>query len=253
MRRRSRPTYLAPELSSGRAPTQARQPVSERAVALDLPALGDLCSRRPRCWWLPFRRNPKWWDGQVESVRTATATTDAELIAAGPEAFEQLFERHHARIHGWLRRRLPAATAEDLAAEVFVRAWAGRDRYDVRIADAAPWLFGIASNLARRHYRQEQRALRALGRSGVDPLARADAEAGSADERVDASVQHQSLAGALAALRAAEREVLLLHAWAELSYEEISAATGVPLGTVRSRLHRARQHVRTHLERREAP
>lgn len=197
--------------------------------------------------------NPKTSDGQVDDVSTAPACTDAQLIAAGPEAFEQLFERHHARIHGWLRRRLPAATAEDLAAEVFERAWAGRDRYDAQVGDATPWLFGIASNLARRHHRQEQRGLRALARSGVDPLDRADADPGAADDRVDAGAQHQALAGALAALRGPEREVLLLHAWAELSYEQIAIATGVPIGTVRSRLHRARQHVRTHLDRREAP
>jgi RNA polymerase sigma-70 factor (ECF subfamily) len=170
------------------------------------------------------------------------------LIAGGPEAFEQLFERHHAHIHGWLRRRLTSAMAEDLAAEVFVRAWAGRAGYDVRVADARPWLFGIASNLARRHYRQERRALRALARSGVDPLDRGDAGSGSVDDRVDAGVQRRALACALAALRDAEREVLLLHAWADLSYEEIAIATGAPIGTVRSRLHRARQHVRTHLE-----
>ncbi len=180
------------------------------------------------------------------------ACTDAQLIAAGPEAFEQLFERHHARIHGWLRRRLTAATAEELAAEVFVRAWAGRDRYDAQYSDAAPWLFGIASNLARRQHRQEGRALRALARTGVDPLDRAGAETGPADDRVDAAARRQALARALATLRPAEREVLLLHAWAELSYEEIALATGVPIGTVRSRLHRARHNVRTQLERTEA-
>jgi RNA polymerase sigma-70 factor (ECF subfamily) len=185
-------------------------------------------------------------------VSTAPACTDAQLIAAGPGGFEQLFERHHARIHGWLRRRLSAATAEDLAAEVFVRAWAGRDRYDAQMGDARPWLFGIASNLARRHYRQEGRALRALARSGIDPLGRADAESGQAEARIDATAQRQALADALAGLRRVEREVLLLHAWAELTYDEIAVATGVPVGTVRSRLHRARQNVRTHLERRHA-
>lgn len=181
-------------------------------------------------------------------MSTTDASSDAQLIAAGAAEFEQLFERHHARIHGWLRRRLEAGLAEELAAEVFVRAWAGRARYDAAFADAAPWLFGIACNLARRHHRQEGRALRALARSGVDPLDRAGAESAASDARVDAGAQRRPLAAALAALRPAEREVLLLHAWAELSYEEIALATGVPLGTVRSRLHRARQHVRDHLD-----
>jgi RNA polymerase sigma-70 factor (ECF subfamily) len=184
-------------------------------------------------------------------MRTATAGSDAQLMAGGPEAFEELFERHHARIHGWLRRRLTASLAEDLAAEVFVRAWAARARYDPGWSDAAPWLFGIATNLARRHHRQEARALRALARTGVDPLDRAGAESGTADDRVDASARRQALASSLASLRPAEREVLLLQAWAGLSYEEIAVATDVPVGTVRSRLHRARGHMRTQLEQKE--
>lgn len=187
-------------------------------------------------------------------MRTASAGTDAQLMAAGPEAFEELFERHYARIHGWLRRRLDASLAEDLAAETFLRAWAARERYDPRCSDAAPWLFGIAANLARRHHRQEARGLRALARSGADPLDRgaAGVESGPADERVDAQARRRALALALASLRPAEREVLLLHAWAQLSYDEIALATGVAGGTVRSRLHRARQHVRAELELKEA-
>jgi len=190
--------------------------------------------------------------GQAAEVSTTQAGTDAQLIAAGAAEFEQLFERHHARIHGWLRRRLSAELAEELAAEVFVRAWAGRAGYDAGYPDAAPWLFGIASNLARRHHRQERRALRALARSGVDPLDRAGSESAGSDARIDAGAQRQALARALAGLRGAEREVLLMHAWAGLSYEEIALATGVPIGTVRSRLHRARHHVRAHLDHPEA-
>jgi RNA polymerase sigma-70 factor (ECF subfamily) len=192
--------------------------------------------------------NPIAGDGQAAHVSTAEACSDAQLIAAGPAEFEQLFDRHHARIHGWLRRRLDAGLAEELAAEVFVRAWAGRASYDESYADASPWLFGIASNLARRHHRQERRGLRALARSGIDPLDRADAGPAASDARIDASAQRRALGQALGGLRPAEREVLLLHAWAELSYEEIALATGVPIGTVRSRLHRARHHVRAHLD-----
>ena len=95
-------------------------------------------------------------------------------------------------------------------------------------------------NLVSRHYRDEERKLRAYARTGVDPV-RADEP--SSDARLDAQMLKRQLAGALADLRPEERDVLLLHAWGELEYGEIAEALDIPVGTVRSRLSRARGNV----------
>jgi RNA polymerase sigma factor (sigma-70 family) len=172
---------------------------------------------------------------------------DGEAISASlaqPSAFEAVFDRHFAAVHRFVRRRVGLAIADDVASETFVRAFAGRARFDTRRTSALPWLLGIAVNLISRHYRDEERQLRAYARTGVDPVL-GNEEA--ADTRLDAAASKQRLAAALADLRAEERDVLLLHAWAELGYDEIAEALGIPVGTVRSRLSRARAHVRERL------
>jgi len=170
--------------------------------------------------------------------------SDAAVIAtslADASAFGQIFDRHFAEIHRYLGRWVGAALADEIAAETFVVAFRLRDRYDRRALDSRPWLFGIAANLIRRHWRTERRRLRAYARSGADPIWD---ESSEVERRVDAMAAAPQLAAALASLSAGEREVLLLFAWADLNYEEISAALGIPTGTVRSRLSRARTHVR---------
>ncbi len=154
------------------------------------------------------------------------------------EAFEELFELHFDAIYAYLARRLGPDLARDLASETFTRAFAARKRYDSRRGGVRPWLFGIANNLLRRHYRDEERKLHALTRLDVR-------EGGAPPEE-------PRLAEALGALSTEERDVLLLFAWADLEYAEIATILEVPLGTVRSRLHRARAHVRAALEREEA-
>jgi RNA polymerase sigma-70 factor (ECF subfamily) len=118
------------------------------------------------------------------------------------------------------------------------RAFAARKRYDALRGDERPWLFGIANNLLRRHYRDEERRLRAFAQLDV--------------RRDDVWPNEPRLADALAALSREERDVLLLFAWADLAYDEIAVALGVPVGTVRSRLHRARAQFRAALEKEEA-
>lgn len=157
---------------------------------------------------------------------------------------EQAFADHYDAIHRYLHRRVGAAIAEELAAETFAVAFATWKRYDPT-RPLAPWLFGIATNLLRRHWRDEERMLRAYARTGVDPAA-----ATVEDEAIaaaDAAASNRALALGLAHLRAQERDVLLLHAWAELTDEEIAVALGVPLGTVKSRLSRGRSRVGNYL------
>ena len=175
-------------------------------------------------------------------------TTDAEAIARSLEegqAFVLLFDRHFDVVQRYLRRRLPGAIADDLASETFTVAFDCRKRYDLDRPDARPWLFGIATNLLRRHRRSELRELHALARAHAAAELAVD---GDAERRLDTLAAGPALAEALASLETRDRDALLLFAWGELAYEEIADALEVPVGTVRSRLHRARRLVRTHLE-----
>jgi RNA polymerase sigma-70 factor (ECF subfamily) len=172
-------------------------------------------------------------------------TDDATLIEQSwqePEAFAGLYDRHAARIHRYVTRRLGSDAADDVTGETFLCAFRRRRCYDLSRPDASPWLFGIAANLIGKHRRAEVRMLRALARSGADQVAESYAD--QVDARVSAAAAQRDLAQALAGLAAGDREVLLLIAWADLSYDEVAVALGIPLGTVRSRLHRARRKVR---------
>jgi RNA polymerase sigma factor (sigma-70 family) len=175
----------------------------------------------------------------------AGESTDAALIAASrtdPERFAALFRRHAPAILRYTVRRLGQDPAEDIVAETFLVAFRRRAAYDAARPDARPWLYGIATNLIRRHRRAEVRALRALARGGIDPVTEPFTDA--VDDRVHAGARSQALAGAIAALPAAQREVLLLVTWAGLTYDEVAEALGVPSGTVRSRMNRIRRKLR---------
>ncbi len=175
-------------------------------------------------------------------------TTDGEILADSIDnaaSFAAIFDRHFDAIYGYLQRRIGPDLAEELASQTFLVAFDQRARYDPSFSKARPWLFGIASNLLRRQRREERRQLKAYARTGIDPLG--DALEG-AEARLDAADMRRELAAALAKLPAEELDVLLLYAWAELSYAEMAQALGTPIGTVRSRLSRARRRVRELLE-----
>ena len=158
-------------------------------------------------------------------------------------SFEAVFEADFASLHRYLARRIGPAAADELAAETFAVAFRNWDRLDPE-RPVRPWLYGIAANLMRHHWRKERRMLCAYARTGVDPVLPEEEEA---IERADADAEHRELATALAGLRQDEREILLLHAWTELTDAEIAAALDVPLGTVKSRLSRARDKLRNQL------
>ena len=169
--------------------------------------------------------------------------SDTECVARSlsePNAFELIFERHFGSVHRYLHRRAGRDLADELAAETFVLAF--ERRASCRASGSVlPWLYGIATNVLRRRWRVERRQLRAYGRSGVDKWAVYEDDTAA---RGDGSVLDARLARALTALRPREREVLLLYALAELSYEEIAFALDIPVGTVRTGLHRARLNAR---------
>jgi RNA polymerase sigma factor (sigma-70 family) len=175
-------------------------------------------------------------------------TDDAAVIERSwrdPEAFAALYDRHAAVLHRYAARRLGAAVADDIVAETFLAAFRRRRRYDLSRTDARPWLYGIAANLIRRHRRTEVRMFRTLARTGADPAIEGHAD--RVDSEVSAAAVHRELAAALAGMAAGDRDVLLLVAWAGLRYEEVALALNIPVGTVRSRLSRARVKARTAL------
>jgi RNA polymerase sigma-70 factor (ECF subfamily) len=182
------------------------------------------------------------------STSTGVAVDDARVIERSrdePEYFALLFRRHAPLLQRYVTRRLGPQAAEDVVNEVFLVAFRQRRSYDLARTDARPWLYGIATNLVGRHRRGEVRALRALSATGVDPVTEGFAD--RSDARVVASANSRRLAAALATLKAPFRDALLLVAWADLTYEETAAALGVPVGTVRSRVSRARSTMRAAL------
>lgn len=173
---------------------------------------------------------------------------DGDAISASlrdPARFAVVFDRHYEEIRSYLTRRAGRELADELASETFVRAFAARAGYDGSYPDARPWLYGIATNLMRQHARTEERRrrayVRAIERDEVPE--EFDAVAG----RIDASLGARVVAAALARLSSADRDTLLLFALTDLDYEGIALATRVPVGTVRSRMHRVRRHLQASL------
>lgn len=174
--------------------------------------------------------------------------TDAEIIEQsryGPAAFGELYDRHGPDIYRYAARRAGDFAAEDVMAETFLIAFESRHGFEGPAEAVRPWLFGIATNLLRRHHRAEARMLRALARTGGSSDAFDGLEAVEAN--LDAAGNSARIGGALRALAPIDREAILLHVWAGLSYEGIATATGVPIGTVRSRINRARGKLRADL------
>ncbi|HEX2848957.1 MAG TPA: phosphoribosylaminoimidazolesuccinocarboxamide synthase [Acidimicrobiales bacterium] len=175
--------------------------------------------------------------------------SDAEVILESlgdPGRFGEIFDRHAQAIYRFLGRRVGADDGGDLLSEVFLAAFESRQRYDTRVPMALPWLYGIASNLLSKHFRKRAGELRAMERV-VRPT-HLDGTDDAVVASVDAQLHVRAVAHLLAKLTAAEREVLLLHAWEELTYEELAVALGIPVGTVRSRLNRTRRKLRVGLD-----
>ncbi|MFF4415588.1 RNA polymerase sigma factor [Streptosporangium sp. NPDC001559] len=163
-----------------------------------------------------------------------------------PERFAVLYDRYFPDIHRYVAGRLGTQTADDLTAEVFLAAFRGREGFDPARGTVRGWLYGIATNLLARHRGQEAHHLRALYRMSADDRIDAGHEE-LVTGRLTAAGVRGPLAAALEAMPEADRDVLLLLALAELSYEEIAHALGVPMGTVGSRLNRVRRKLRAAL------
>ncbi|GAB3958271.1 RNA polymerase sigma factor [Actinoallomurus acanthiterrae] len=178
-------------------------------------------------------------------IAESVSPPDSKIISVSrddPDAFAALFDRYSAMLYRYAVKRLGPEVAEDLVGETFLVAFQKRHRYDPGRADARPWLFGIITKLIARHHRRERARYRALERAL--PEEAADSPVDRALAEVAAQSVRPELTSALAELSRGDRDVLLLIAWADLSYEETATALGIPIGTVRSRLNRARRKVR---------
>jgi RNA polymerase sigma factor (sigma-70 family) len=174
--------------------------------------------------------------------------SDAAVIEASiadTDLFGVLYDRYAGPLYQYAQRRVGPEIAQDLVADTFVAALRSRSRYDLGRPDARPWLFGILTRELSHHRRGETRRYRALARAAPDVATEAPTE--RVVEAVTAGAVRAPLAAALAALSARDRDVLLLIAWGDLTYEEVADALAIPVGTVRSRLHRARSRLRAAL------
>jgi len=173
--------------------------------------------------------------------------SDAEVLARSlgdAQAFSVVVERHFADVHRYLARRVGSDRADDLAAQAFAVAFRRRRDFDASADSARPWLFGIATNVLRNQLRSERRMLAAIARLDRDDSDGFGPEVDRSIDRADAVSDVARIAGAIAALDSDQRDVLLLHAWGDLSQREIADALAVPVGTVYSRLSRARATLR---------
>lgn len=171
-------------------------------------------------------------------------STDSEIIersAREPQAFGEVFDRHAKVVESFLRRRLGADAAEDCLSETFLVAFRRRHSFDHEWESARPWLLGIAVRVAGRHRAMEAKHWRAVEASAERGEHTSGGGIAEADGRLDAAGAIRLLAPRIAALSARDRDTFLLHAWGELTHEEIAQALGIPVGTVGSRLHRIRR------------
>jgi RNA polymerase sigma factor (sigma-70 family) len=165
----------------------------------------------------------------------------------GPEPaveFGRLFDAYARPLHRYLAGRVGTENAHDLVSETFLVALNQRHSYDPRRGAVRSWLYGIATNLVRRHVRQELRCLQATARSVGQTVAEESSHETRVADRLDAAAMAARLAGALAELSDGDRDVLLLTSWAALDSTEVADALNIPVGTVRSRLHRVRKWLR---------
>lgn len=189
-------------------------------------------------------------ESESDAGRGSAGRTDAELLAGSRADFGLLFDRHAAEIYRYCARRVGPDEADDLVAETFVVGYRRRNRFDGSSDSALPWLYGIATNMVRRHRGAEARRQRLLAQ--LAPEASSDGLADRAAERVDAGALVRVVAGELRRIPSRYRDVLLMHANG-LDDAGIAAALGIPIGTVKSRLSRVRRRLREALVGRQTP
>ncbi|HUB40760.1 MAG TPA: RNA polymerase sigma factor [Streptosporangiaceae bacterium] len=182
---------------------------------------------------------------RVTPVGGGARLSDVEIVRASirdPSRFGEIFDRYADDIVRYATARLGSDLAEDVTAETFLAAFRARARYDLSRENARPWLYGIAIRQISKHSRAERRYRQALSRVQPETVT-ADFGDRVAD-RVAAERLRPRLSAVLSGLSHQDRELLLLVAWAGLTYEESAQALGVSASAVKSRLHRIRVRTR---------
>ena len=177
--------------------------------------------------------------------------SDALIIRASleePWRFEEIFDRHYETLRRYAQRSVGPDAGEEVAAQTFLEAFAHRDRFDAAYSSARPWLLGIATNLVRHHARSERVHWTAVRRMTIER----DEEDPAREDGLDAARMGPAIAAALSTLPETDREAFVLFALGELSYAEVAEVMGIPLGTVRSKIHRVRRVLRELLVPEEA-
>jgi RNA polymerase sigma factor (sigma-70 family) len=167
--------------------------------------------------------------------------------AGDPAAFGDLYRRHRDRIYGHaLRLTRSSPDAEDVTALVFLEAWRRRER--VRVVDGTilPWLFVTTANVIRNHERAARRHRAAM--SSLPPASAAPDHAPEIDDNIDRLGPRSELRRAFVALSARDQEVVTLCVLEEVPLAEAAATLGIPLGTLKSRLSRAKARLSRSLE-----
>lgn len=183
-------------------------------------------------------------DNFVHLELVQPARSDAAPTAVDRTTFESWYEQSVEDVFGFFARRVGPDRAEDLTAEVYMRAWKCRHTFEAGRGVPRAWLFGIARNLMKDHLRSEQRQLRAYSRASNQSRSDADeAQFERAMDRADMDRFRPVVASALLELSADELDILWLHAGGQLSYHEMAEVLDVAVGTVRSRLSRARKRL----------
>ena len=172
---------------------------------------------------------------------------DARVIEssfAEPRAFEMIFDRHFDAVHRFAVGRVGTQEAPDVVAETFARAFVRRHRFRMDKPSALPWLFGIAVNVCRERIRRRERSERATTRMATRAEMTTEPFESALANRIDAERLRPDLVAALQTLSDDEYALLMLASETELTYGQMAEMLGVPIGTVRSRLARARQRVK---------
>lgn len=180
-------------------------------------------------------------DDHAERLRVRARAGDADAFGELFDSCARAVYNHAFRLTGdW-------SAAEDVMAQTFLEAWRSRERITADGGSLRPWLLGIATNLARGHRRASRRQVTVLSRLGAPPDSPdfSDDAAGRLDDANRIAALHRSLSR----LQPGELEVLALCVWSDLSYPEAAEALGVPVGTIRSRLSRARAKLTRATER----